>query len=366
MIMLFCKNSTMKILPDIEISAPGTWVASNGKTVTFSDNDLQLVADGYDPALHEAPICIGHPKDNLPAYGWIKSVTFKSGVLFADGHDVDGDFSVMLSEKKFKKRSSAFYEPDAPGNPKPGQYYLRHVAFLGAMPPAVKGLKDLNLSASDDGVVEFGDYEDVLLVGLLRKLKNFLIGEFGQERIESILPESEIQYLNDLANQEKPDDDVYFNEGAGMSEEEKAKLLALESENARLKQQVEAGRMANVHNGNVAFAEGLVAAGKVLPVNKDTIVGVLNFLELQDQVVEFSDGGVKKQMPSAFKDFLTQLPKSVELSEFAPNKKDGVVDFSAPSGLSVDSSRLELHAKIVAYQQAHKCTYAEAITGLGG
>ncbi len=47
----------------------------------------------------------------------------------------------MVKAGRFKSRSASFYHPDNPNNPKPGVYYLRHVGFLGAQPPAVKGLK---------------------------------------------------------------------------------------------------------------------------------------------------------------------------------------------------------------------------------
>lgn len=61
--------------------------------------------------------------------------------LNAEPHQVDPEFAEMVNAGRFKKISASFYTPDAPNNPVPGVYYLRHVGFLGAQPPAVKGLK---------------------------------------------------------------------------------------------------------------------------------------------------------------------------------------------------------------------------------
>ena len=57
----------------------------------------------------------------------------------------------MVQAGRFKKRSASFYPPQAPNNPTPGKWYLRHVAFLGAQPPAVAGLKDIQFSEDDAG-----------------------------------------------------------------------------------------------------------------------------------------------------------------------------------------------------------------------
>ncbi len=59
----------------------------------------------------------------------------------------------MVASGKFKKVSAAFYLPDSPNNPHKGVLSLRHVGFLGAMPPAVKGLKQVEFAEDDDFVV---------------------------------------------------------------------------------------------------------------------------------------------------------------------------------------------------------------------
>ena len=114
----------------------------------------------YDPAVHQAPITIGHPRDNLPAYGWIGSLSFDETEKTVDAEPVqlEDAFVSMVKDGRFTKRSASWYLPDAASNPTPGKLYLRHVAFLGAQPPAIKGLKRaVEFTDDEAGTIEFSD-----------------------------------------------------------------------------------------------------------------------------------------------------------------------------------------------------------------
>src|SRR5690606_2877795 len=100
--------------------------------------DLEAIAAGYDPALHEAPLTVGHPAHDRPAYGWVGAVqVMPDGRLAITPRDVEPQFAEMVAARRFPKRSAAFYPPTHPKNPTPGRWYLRHVGFLGAQPPAI-------------------------------------------------------------------------------------------------------------------------------------------------------------------------------------------------------------------------------------
>ena len=88
---------------------------------------------------HEAPIVIGHPKNNDPAFGWVKDLKKIGNVLYAKFKDVVPEFENLVKRGLFKKRSASFY-PDGS---------IRHVGFLGAIPPAVKGLADLKFAEGE-------------------------------------------------------------------------------------------------------------------------------------------------------------------------------------------------------------------------
>lgn len=71
------------MLHDIEILRIGTFTDSSGKDVTFRDEDLERIAANYSPDYHEAPVTVGHPADNKPAYGWVKALRAAGGKLMA-------------------------------------------------------------------------------------------------------------------------------------------------------------------------------------------------------------------------------------------------------------------------------------------
>lgn len=145
----------------VEIFRAGKHTSANGKTLDFSESTLKAIAKAYDPALHEAPIVIGHPKHDSPAFGWIGACQTKGASLFGAARQVHADFAEGVRDGLWKKVSASFYLPDATGNPTPGQFYLRHVGFLGAQPPSVKGLAAVEFSdgEADYVSVDFTEFD---------------------------------------------------------------------------------------------------------------------------------------------------------------------------------------------------------------
>ena len=142
---------------DIHIFSPGTQTSAQGVTREFTPTDLKQVANSYNADLHEAPIRIGHEdSDKVPSWGWVKQVKMKGDDLYAEV-----EFSPLMEDYVknglYKKVSASFYAPESKINPDPGSWSLRHVAMLGAQPPAVKGLKGFAYSeeSDGDGVLDF-------------------------------------------------------------------------------------------------------------------------------------------------------------------------------------------------------------------
>ena len=140
-----------------------------GDVLSFSESDIAATAAAYDPAKHEAPLVIGHPKHDAPAYGWVKSLAASGDGLNAEPHQVDADFAELVASGRYKKISASFYLPDAPNNPVPGVYYLRHVGFLGAQPPAVKGLNPVQFADDGGDCVSF-EFAEEDVSGILRRM----------------------------------------------------------------------------------------------------------------------------------------------------------------------------------------------------
>ncbi|EMF0867819.1 peptidase, partial [Pseudomonas aeruginosa] len=169
----------------------------------FTEAILQEIAATYDPALSEAPLVIGHPKLNAPAYGWAKGLEVREGMLYAEPHQVVPEFAEAANRKMYKKRSASVYLPDSPGNPVPGKHYLRHIGFLGAVPPAIKGIPDALNFAEDDGdlVIEFAEapYAVTALTEILRRLRDFFVEREGAERADQLIPQWQLSSIEEDA-----------------------------------------------------------------------------------------------------------------------------------------------------------------------
>jgi|GEM_PF-356962 hypothetical protein len=168
---------------EIEIFAVGDHTSSNGASLAFSYSDLDAIASSYNPEIFDAPAVVGHPRDNSPAYGWVESVKRVGEKLVAKLTQIDPDFEEAVREGRYKKISASFYSPDSPANPNPGNYYLRHVGFLGGMAPAVKGLKSVAFS-EEEGVLDFCGYDNQFL----RNLREWLISAYDLETANQVIP----------------------------------------------------------------------------------------------------------------------------------------------------------------------------------
>lgn len=141
----------------VEIFRSGEHKPMNGQTFLFSGSMLNDVVASYNKENHLAPVVVGHPKTDAPAYGWVSDLRVEGDRLVADFSDIDPQFADLVKAGRYKKISSSFYKPEAVNNPTPDKWHLKHVGFLGAMPPAVKGLKEASFSQNESGVVAFGE-----------------------------------------------------------------------------------------------------------------------------------------------------------------------------------------------------------------
>jgi hypothetical protein len=139
----------------VHVFKAGDQTSAQGIQRKFSPKELQQVVDTYDPSVHEAPLVLGHQGDNdsLPSYGWIKGFERDGENLYANVafSDVAKD---LVKDGHYRKVSISFYSPDSQINPHKGQWSARHLALLGASPPAVKGLEPFNF-AEVEGVFDY-------------------------------------------------------------------------------------------------------------------------------------------------------------------------------------------------------------------
>lgn len=292
-----------------EIFRVGKHTDSRGNEREWKEADLDKMADSYDPKKHEAPIVVGHPKDNHPAFGWIDGLKREGDVLLAKAKDVVSDFEDMVKAGMFKKRSISVY-PDGS---------LRHVGFLGAAPPAVKGLKDL----------EFKDEEEITEVELENEIPE----------VEANPEESEEDAKGKLKELEKD-----FNE-------EKKRRIEAEAKMAEMERNIKKAEIKN-------FVESRMKEGRLIPAQAELFTKIME--NAGENVIEFNE-----KMTSVYglvKELANKMPIQVTMEEIAKkSQSEESGEFSEYGSYNVDGERLELHKKAVKRMKAEGCGYKEAI-----
>lgn len=160
----------MKELLNVEI-------ARAGKDLTLKQ--LEEMVKNLDLNKEGIPAVVGHPRDNSPAYGWLKRLWLKGKSLMAN-FEVVPEFFEWLEKKLFKNRSISYY-PNYQGT---GAAVLRHVGFLGGTPPQIKGMNPLLLTTDEDfKTIELDENEfKFRMIGdLFQNLRDWLIEEVGLE-----------------------------------------------------------------------------------------------------------------------------------------------------------------------------------------
>lgn len=352
----------------IEIFKAGKRTDANGVELDITTEQLQQTVESYDPHFHEAPLVVGHPKMNAPAYGWVKALHLDGDVLKAEPHQVDPTFAEWVRSGRYKKISASFYLPDSPNNPNKGVLSLRHVGFLGAMPPAVKGLREPIFHETDaDGIIEFQE--------CLEHPENLSLTTTPPTYEENAMDKD--QQIADLQAKlaQAESDKAKAESDKAKAEADKAKAeqaqQTAESENAQLKADKEAAEQAKaeaeldaVKAENANFAESLVAEGKLAPVAKDAAIALLNCsaTTAMGGVVEFNEG---ESMLTLTKQFLQAQPQVVEFGEVASKERATETEADDVNYAETDDpSRVELDRKARAYMKKHNVDYAQAITAV--
>lgn len=280
----------------IDLFRAGSHTAMGGQKIDFTEADLAASAAAYDPALHEAPVVVGHPTHDAPAYGWVESLAASGGAMAATAGQVDPAFAELMDAGRYKKVSASFYPPGSDLNPVPGVYYLRHVGVLGAQPPAVKGLKPVEFA--DDGpdcvTIEFGEQRAGTVARLFAdawgQLRDWMIGKHGLEEANKAMPSWNEDWARDIAAEARAEDHaaqpMFADAAAGFASLVEA-IVAAPAESAP----------------SAAFAEEAAATfmklvAKVTPSTTDPIVALpADFAERETNLVAretaFAEGQAK-------------------------------------------------------------------------
>ena len=296
----------------IEIFKGGRQIDSKGRSHD-GDEIIRKAVESFDLAKHEPPLTLGHPKDNEPAYGWVKEL--KTGIrngtriLSAKVGQVVPEFQEMLKKGLYKKRSASFYDDGR----------LRHVGFLGAKIPAVKGLADIRFNESDDcfsfetfneqkeGKMTFKDFMEI-----------FRFWKQVEEDPELKMPVSHAQTKEDTVDKSFTEADLEkvkkeaAEKAAGDAREEMKKEFAEKD-----RKQAAVDRKNKISD----WCDTQIEKGKLAPAWVAS--GIKEFMEScnAEEEISFSEDR-KESSLEWFKGFITDLPKLVDFSEIASREKD--------------------------------------------
>ncbi|WP_372069711.1 hypothetical protein P7L75_01230 (plasmid) [Tistrella mobilis] len=349
----------------IEIMRAGSHTPHNGGgPLTYTAADLVEIAAAYNPSVSAAPLVIGHPRTNDPAWGWVEGLRVEGDRLVADVRDVDPAFAELVSAGRYRTRSVSLYAPDSPANPVPGRWYLRHVGWLGAMPPAIKGLAPVNFADGDGDFIELSEGAAPIratgrglevVTRTLRRVRDWLTETQGAEAADRIISAAELaaadQEARDAAGYQPPLAEgqapgPVFAEPAKPQEDRavtttttptpagdrEADLVRRENEIAareaaqiqRERDAAEALRRQRIADDRMAVAAA-VEAGR-LPKNLQARAeAVFAELATADGSVEFAEGGevVRTSARQALRDLIASLPLPVHTGEIAAPDADG-------------------------------------------
>lgn len=378
----------------------GEQTDSRGRKNTFTEQDLDSIVANHS-ADDPAPLVVGHPKTNHPAYGWTEALKREGNTLYAKATDVVTEFEQAVKNKLYRKRSISIVPTD-------DGYRLRHIGFLGAAAPAVEGLKDIAFS-DNNNALEFemsdeqrwGTTQGLNAISrALRNLRDWLIDDRGLESADKVITQWDIESIEDAArsisNSQSETQSLYT---ADVATEHKEKnptgeqavpkeftqedvdaavneAVADAEKNAKKEAQKKIDALmfsAKVDAAKLTISD-LVGEGKLLPAQTPGLAEFIASLpDDDDQSFEYASGNneTKKQTPHEFMTgFIKHMGKQIQLgesSELPPddnNEHDS--DFAAPAGAVVSQERQELHKKALDYQAQHNCDYITAVLAVEG
>ncbi len=328
-----------------EIFKTGSHTSDKGIQKEYSLDDLNFIAQSYKPDEDEAPIVIGHPIDNSPAYGWVSSLEVtEDGKLVADAPDekLHPDFLNAVQEGRYKKRSISL-TPEGK---------LRHIGFLGGAAPAVKGLADIQFSQPSSTVIEF-DLEDKPLepeLDLEPLVLNSVQDQTKNNNFDSI--QSQLHSINESMKQ------LSSNFSEIQNNELSTKFNQLSTEINSLKSKINKSEFESL-------LENKLGVGSLTPAIKDKLLAVSNFAEAQNFSADFSQDKFNKDLNVLLTDLVNSFPKVIYYENFAEKpefESDKLTDEFA--NYSVDAESKALHNKALALSKKENITYLSAVKKL--
>lgn len=378
----------------VEVFQAGRQTDSAGRSRHFSEADLDQVIANHSAA-DAAPIVIGHPKTDDPAYGWTGELKRAGASLFARFKNVEPEFAKAVEAGRYRKRSVRLADTDK-------GLQLLHVGFLGATPPAVSGLAAMNYATPAGATVldfEMDAVTPSVTARMFRRLRDWMISTAGLETADRVLPDYAIEDLDERAdairdaNRRERDDNpepdfsrpdhrsdaMPYSDEDLRRERERAAAEARQAaerdfnqRQSQLQGELERERAERRAAEHQAAIDAHIDAGRLTPAQAAGMAEFMAGLAASDDAqFEFSAPAEQGKTPAKvsrspakwFADFLAALPRQVDTGESdAGQPLTGTGDFQAPAGYAIDEQRAELHRKALDYQRRHQgVEYLDAV-----
>lgn len=328
-----------------EIFTTGVHTDSKGRKKNWTRTDLEKIKENFEKVNPDVPICCGHPQSNSPAYGWWDSLKIVDDAvknisrLFVSYKDVQPEFEEAVKKGLFKTRSLSLTEDLVP----------RHIAFLGAQAPAIKGMEQFCFEAEteNDIIIDFseennetpdyntdkgGRWSNRGVPPFVNKanVNNNTESEQSEPNGEEGASSPSDKEIHDAGNPSRqtiqphvkkgnsvesskkiggstnmpPAVPTNKKEGEQMTVELEKQLAAKDEELAAMRKELEETRQDALKKEFEEFCDNAITEGHILPSQRNAALDIL--FACSDTAINFSDGSSKGAI-EVFKDFVKSL-----------------------------------------------------------
>ena len=302
----------------IDICRAGTWRDIAGREVTIDEARLDRIVAEH-AAADPAPVVVGHPEADAPAFAWIDALRRSGDRLQAKLRDISAPFREAVEAGRYAGRSIAL-QGDT----------LRHLGFLGGRAPAVPGLAPTCFASAPETVIAFADgAAEALQQSPEAQLDSLRALEpRGDEDGNGLVPLSALQARGE--EEEEGSDPSSASPEGGDGNDGRAVLAERETALAAREAALLAREAAAATDDRRRAAEAAIAphveAGRILPAERAALVALLAALaderNTDDQgaagehtTIAFASasGGEERMRPAAIlKRFIEGLPRRVD------------------------------------------------------
>lgn len=247
----------------------GTHLDHSGKWRTFTEADIDRAIANYQS--NSAPVVVGHPNLNTPAFGWIQQFRRQGPIVQARCSRVADEFADLVKRGLYKNRSISFNSDGT----------FRHVGFLGAAAPAVKGLED----------IQFADKGEFYTMDTAETVQAEQAAAQEQAEEVQVEPEAEVKTAESEAEvqsscadaAQKTEPEVSLSDLESQQKQFQETVKKLESHIKSLENALNVEQEKNRKVEFAAYADELIRKGRLNPVAKAPLISTMESLFVSDQ-----------------------------------------------------------------------------------